>query len=111
MAKSLELPVADDYKPSTGEINNFVYLIMKYTIGWSMRQADLAVCCMMAGGHEMIVGNEGLSLLAEHTCEYTWDHLCGEPEEPTADTLFEHMKPILQEWYKVSTVEERAKID
>lgn len=109
--KTLELPVADDYVPSEGELNNIVYLICKYTVGWQMRTADLAVCVLMAGGQEAIVGNAGLTKLVEETCEYVWDHICGEPEEPTADQFFDHIKPALQAWYAESTPEERAKID
>lgn len=106
--KSLELPIPDDYKPSPGELNNFVYLVSKYTVGWIPRQADHAVCLMMAGGADTIVGNEGLTKLCEVTCEYLWDHICGEPENPTAEELFDHIKPALQYWYQNSTVEERA---
>lgn len=106
MPKPLELPVADDYVPSEGELNNFVYLTCKYTVGWGMRAADFAVCKMMAG--DDIKGNEGLSRLLDVTTEYLWDHICGEPEEPTAEALYEHMRPILGEWYANSTVEDRA---
>lgn len=109
---SLDLPVADDYVPSPGELDNFVYLTCKYTVGWPMRKADLAVCLMMAapeGGK--IVGNAGLSRLASVACDYLWDHICGEPEEPTAEKLREHMKPILQDWYMSTTAEERSNTD
>ena len=45
----MNLNIPKDYKPSDGEINNLVYLTLKYTVGWSMRAADLAVMQMMAG--------------------------------------------------------------
>lgn len=109
--KSLELPVAEDYTPSEGELNNFVYLTCKYTVGWGMRMADLAVCLTMAGGADKIKGGEGLTKLCDVTCEYLWDHVCGEPDEISPDKLFDHMKPILQEWYNNSTPEDRAKTD
>ena len=111
MTKTLELPIADDYKPTPGELDNFVYLTSKYTVGWIPRAADHAVCLMMAGGADEIVGNEGLTKLCETTCEYLWDHICGEPEEPTAEALFDHIKPVLQEWYSNSTPEDRAKTE
>jgi len=106
--KSLELPIEDSYVPSAGELNNFVYLVCKYTVNWGMRACDLQVCLMMAGGAEEIKGNAGLTKLCEVTCEYLWDHVCGEPEEPTTDQLFDHIKEGLQAWYKNSTPEERA---
>jgi len=106
--KTLELPLDDEYVPSDGELNNFVYLTCKYAVGWGMRQTDLAVCLMMARINNTIKGNAGLSFLCEVTCDYLWDHICGEPEEPTSDQLFDHIKPCLQEWYAKSTVEERA---
>ena len=108
MEKSLELPVADDYEPSAGELDNFVYLTSKYTVGWIPRSCDHAVCLMMAGGAEAIRGNAGLTKLAETTIEFVWDHVCGEPEEPNTEQLWDHIKPILQEWYNTSTPEERA---
>ena len=101
----LDISLPEGYKPSEGEINNFVYLVCKYTVGWMMRGADLAVCQMMTGP---IVGKQGLEKLLEQTTEYVWDHICGEPEEPTAEQLALHMKPVLEEWYSKSTPEERA---
>lgn len=104
--KTLQLPVPDDYTPSAGELNNFVYLICKYTVGWAMRAADLQVCLMMVGGP--VKGNEGLSKLCDVTCEYLWDHICGEPEDASPEQFFEHVKPLLQEWYQKATPEERS---
>lgn len=103
--QALDLPIDDDYVPSKGELDNFVYLCCKYTAGWNMRQADLAVCLMMAND---IKGSEGLTKLCEVTCEFLWDHICGEPKEPTAEQFFDHMKPILKDWYENSTPERRA---
>lgn len=107
--KDLELTVADDYVPSEGELDNFVYLTCKYTIKWPMRQCDLKVCLLMAGERDgrIIKGNKGLTKLAEVTCEYLWDHVAGEPDEISADQLFDHIKPCLQNWYAKSTPEER----
>lgn len=119
--KSLELPINDDYIPSDGELNNFVYLTCKYTVQWPMRQTDLAVCLELAKSRfgedvqagqtqpvGLIKGVEGLTRLLEVTCEYIWDHIAGEPDEFSPDDLFYHMKPILQEWYANTTIEERG---
>lgn len=103
--KSLGLPVPADYVPSSGELDNLIYLTFKYTIGWSMRQADKAVCLSMAGD---IVGDPGISKLIHETCEYAWDHLSGEPDEFTPEQLVDHIQPILIEWYSNTTPEERA---
>jgi len=114
--KTLQLPVSDDYTPPAGELNNFVYLICTwifvlevcppYTVGWAMRAADLQVCLMMVGGP--VKGNDGLSKLCDVTCEYLWDHIFGEPEDASPEQFFEHVKPLLQEWYQKATPEERA---
>ena len=104
----LGLPIPVDYRPTDGELDNICYLTMKYTIQWPMRQADLAVCILMAGGKEAIVGDAGLSKYVHEICAYLWDHIAGEPDEFTADTLFEHIKPILNQWWAGTTVEERS---
>jgi hypothetical protein len=104
---TLNIDVPDDYQPSDGEIDNIVYLICKYTVSWGMRQADLAVCKMMAE-RRGLTGKEGISNLAMVTCEYVWDHICGEPDDTSPEAFFEHMRPMLEEWYGNSTPEERA---
>ena len=106
--RDLELKLADDYTPNSGELNNLVYLCCKYSTNWPMRQADLQVCLLMAGE---IHGNAGISKLCEVTCEYIWDHICGEPEERSVDDFFNHMKEILQVWYEKTTVETRSCTD
>ena len=105
---SLELPVPDDYAPSAGELNNFVYLACKYTVGWIARSCDHEVLLMMAGGPDGIRGNAGLTTLAQVACGFCWDHIAGEPDEYDPSVLFNHVKPILQDWYKNTTVEDRA---
>ncbi len=106
--RTLELPVADDYVPSEGELDNFVYLCCKYGGNWGMRRTDLAICLLMAGGCESIVGNAGLTRLCEVTCEYLWDHICGEPEEVSPDDIFDHLKPLLKTFYEGTTVADRS---
>lgn len=108
MTRTLELPIPDDYVPTPGELDNFVYLTSKYTVGWIPRSADHAICLQMAGGADKIIGNSGLTKLCEETCEYLLDHICGNPENPTVDELFDYMKPTLQQWYNNSTPEQRA---
>jgi len=102
----LNIELSEDYEPSAGEIDNLVYLTCKYTCGWPMRQADLHICRMMAGD---VHGPAGISRLVEITCEYCWDHVCGEPEDTSTEKFFEHMKPMLEHWYANTTREERSK--
>lgn len=102
---SLGLKLPADYKPSSGELDNICYLVLKYTVGWQMRQADLQVCLLMAGD---IVGDEGISRFVEVTCEYAWDHITGSPTEPTAEQLFDSIAPALRTWYENTTPEQRA---
>ena len=103
----IDAGIADDYEFGTGEINNIVYLCCKYTVGWQMRQSDLAVCQSMAG--EMR-GNAGLERLLQVTCEYLWDHISGEPDEFTAEQLQSHMAPVIETWFKSTTKEQREDI-
>ena len=110
LTKTLNLPIADDYVPSDGELNNIVYVVCKYTVGWNMRACDLSICLLMAGGQEAIIGDGGITKLAE-TCEYCWDHIAGEPDDFDADKLFDHIKPFLLEWYNETTPEDRAKTE
>jgi hypothetical protein len=99
----VELPI--DYRLTEGEIDNIVYLTCKYTVCWSMREVDKTVCKMMAGDG---LGIAYLRKLVRVTCEYVWDHISGEPEEPTQEQLYDHMAPILTEWFKTSTQAERS---
>ena len=39
--------VPADYVPSSGEIDNIVYITLKSTIGWPMRQCDLAMITIL----------------------------------------------------------------
>lgn len=107
MAK-LTIDVPEDYEPSAGELDNFVYLVCKYTAGFQMRNCDLAVCTMMASTGSPIRGSAGLARLLDVTCEYAWDHLAGEPDEISPEDLVEHMVPLLEEWYSKTTAEKRA---
>ena len=66
-SSTFDYGIADDYQFSDGELNNIIYLTCKHTVQWPMRSADLAICLMMAGGKEEIVGNRGLANLVQHT--------------------------------------------
>lgn len=107
----INVNVADDYRFTDGELNNIVYLCHRFTIDWSMRRSDLAVCLMLARAKGEIIGNAGLDRLIRTTCEYVWDHLCGEPEEPTADGFYEHMVPAMERWFENTTQADRDCID
>lgn len=103
----LDIGVPDDYVPSAGELDNIVYLVCKYTAGWSMRSADLAVCLMMVGE---VKGSKGISNLVHVACDYVWDHICGEPSNTSSKKFFEHIKPMLEEWYSKTRPSDRALI-
>lgn len=89
--------LADNYRLTDGEINNVVYLTCRFTVDWSMRGCDLAVCRMLVGGE--IVGDSGVLRLIEETCEYVWDHICGETDEFTPEQLIEHMIPPMVKFF------------
>lgn len=119
----IEITLPSDYRLTDGEIDNIVYLVCKYTVGWPMRQADLAICKYMAGEG---TGVEQIRKLVRVTCEYVWDHICGEPgsgddedEEktreivdenaPTTENFYNYMAPLLMEWFSKTTQEDRSK--
>jgi hypothetical protein len=108
MTDRLKIAVPDDYEPAEGELNNIVYLCCKYGVEWSMRTADFAVCKMMAGSP--VRGAAGISKLVEVTCEYLWDHVCGEPGSFTPESLYEHLRPMLETWYAETDRAEREDV-
>lgn len=104
--KLLKLKGVDSkYVPSEGEIDNLIYLTMRFTIDWTMRAADKAVVLQMAGD---VVGIKGISNLVYVACEYTWDHLAGEPEDATVEDYYDHMGKALAHWYEISDKEKRS---
>lgn len=103
--KLQDLPLASDYKLTDGEIDNIVYVVCKYTVGWQMRKADLQVCRSMLG--DKLRGAEALHKLVQVTCEYVWDHIAGEPDNTSPEALYEHIAPAIAEWWKETTPEQR----
>ena len=101
----MNLDIPGDYKVEEGEANNLVYLTLKYTVGWQMRAADFGVMLLMQNGQ--ITGTQGIQKLVEDTCEYAWDHIAGEPDDTSTEQLIEHITPIIEEWYKGTTPEQR----
>jgi len=106
----LNLPISNNYKCTPTELDNLVYLVMKYSVGWNMRQADLAVVLTMSGGPDDIVGDAGISRLVSVVCDYLWDHICGEPEDLTVEQLYDFAQKFLFQWFEETTQEERSLI-
>lgn len=106
----LDIPVPDDYAPGPGEIDNLIYLTLRYTIDWTMRHADKMLVMVLTGG-EPIVGKGGISQLVWSTCCYAWDHVAGEPANASPARYYDHMSNVLQVWYKCTTKETREKIE
>lgn len=109
----LVLPLADDYAPSPGELDNLVYLTLKYTVGWQMREADRAVIIgiVVERLQGLPQGPTGISIVVAEACEYAYDHLTGEDPEAKPDKLWKHIKPMIEGWYAKTTPESRAKTD
>jgi hypothetical protein len=101
----MNLGIPHDYRLEDGEIDNLVYLTCKYSASWGMRAADLAVCQMLAGSP--LFGESGVSRLVNVTTRYLWDHILGEPGGTYADDMYAHMVPMLEEWYRLASPEER----
>jgi hypothetical protein len=92
--------VPDDYEVTPGEIDNIVYLTCRYTVGWPYRAVDLAIIQLMTPPGR---GTEYINRLVINTCEYLWDHVCGEPDEFSSEDLVRHIIPLLHEWYTSTT--------
>ena len=91
-----DLNLPSNYELSGGEIDNIVYLVCKYTCDFSMRQADLQVCILLTGKGQ---GPEHVEKLVKTSCEYVWDHIMGEPEECSPESLYDHMMPMITTWF------------
>ena len=82
------------------EVNNICYISMKYLCGWQMRQCDLVVVIMLAGEIKSLADLR--TRYVEHLADHIWDHLMGEPDEPSADDLAHGINAIITEFYKLA---------
>lgn len=87
------------HKPTENELNNLCYLSMKYLIGWEMRTADFQVCMMLGGDPQTVTELE--KTFIPSLADYIWDHLMGEPNDPTSDDLIEGIKIIRDMLYSM----------
>lgn len=87
-------PVVDfaKHKPTEGELNNLSYLSMKFIAGWGMRSADFAVVKTM-GGKPATVNDLDKQFIPQ-LAEYIWDHLMGEPDEPSTKDVEAAVKAV-----------------
>lgn len=85
--------------PQHGEANlNRIHHIAEVafnTIGWSGRTADFAVIVMMTVDSHDEHGNLDEPDVIEEVVHYCWDHLLGEPAEPTEEELTDAIKKAL----------------
>lgn len=100
--------IPDDYELSAGEVNNIVYITCRHTCDWTMREADLAVCDMLRD--KTLRGDAAVENLLEVATEYVWDHIMGEPEDPTQKQLADHIRTGLTMWFQDATPAERQDI-
>ncbi len=95
------------YQPSEGEYNNLVYLTLMIAAQHQMRAADLALMQAMCPRRDMF-GPQAIDDLVHVVIEYAWDHVMGEPEDPSEETLWQYVSPMLEVWYKDVQIEDRA---
>jgi hypothetical protein len=91
--------VGDSHIPTSGELNNITYLAMKYLARWGMRQCDLAVVLVMCTPKTM---DELNTTFVETLAEYIWDHLMGEPENPTEEDLQFGIRRLIEVLYTMN---------
>jgi hypothetical protein len=86
------------YKPTDGELNNLCYLSMKYIAGFDMRNVDFTMVKTMGGDPQFVatLTEQFIPQLAT----YIWDHLMGEPEDPTVATIEEAIEVIRDMLYE-----------
>ena len=100
------MPIEHDVELHDNEIDNVLYLTFKYTVEWPMRQVDKAVVLQMTRSQlELEAENpllfQHVSTMLEVACEYVWDHICGEPEEPSTKQLLDHIRPIIDNFFEL----------
>jgi methylglyoxal synthase len=72
---------------------------MKYFAGFTMRNCDFKVIKMMGGDPQVVaeLDDEFIPQLAE----YIWDHVMGEPEDPTVEELVEAIGVVRDMLYEM----------
>lgn len=82
------------------EINNLVYLCLKYIAGFPMRTCDFQLILAMHNSSKGGVGDERDNL-ASALSDYIWDHLLGEPDEPSSEEIKSAVVEIFGEFFKL----------
>jgi hypothetical protein len=98
-----ERQVGDDHKPTVEELNNITYLSMKWLINWPMRDIDFVMIYKLAGEINTLkdIDEKFIPTLAE----YMWDHVLGEPEDPTIDDIAYGITALKDSLYKMGELE------
>lgn len=82
------------------EINNLVYLCLKYIVGFPMRQCDFQVVLMMHNSTKGGVEDQKRNLISVIS-DFIWDHFLGEPDEPSQENIEEAVSGIFEEFFKL----------
>ncbi len=90
--------VPETHVPTANEINNAVYLACRYVAQWPMRQADLGVVLLMSGNSFTSVA-ELQEKLGQALGEYLWDHILGEPEDPSEEDVVYGVRAVIHALY------------
>lgn len=93
---------AVDYQthmPTQNELDNLAYLSMKYIAGWLMRSCDFEVVKLIAGPVDSISAMKEKFVPA--LAEYMWDHLMGEPDDPTQDDVQQTILALTDSLYSM----------
>jgi len=73
------------HKPTEEELNNLCYLSFKHIIAWHMRATDYHIVRMMGGDPQTV--DELKEKFIPELAQYIWDHMMGEPEDPTSEDI------------------------
>tara|TARA_R110000751_G_scaffold93925_2_gene183319 strand:- start:324 stop:818 length:495 start_codon:yes stop_codon:yes gene_type:complete len=89
----------ETHKPTDGELNNLCYLSMRYIANWPMRNVDFNVVKMMSGDPPTV---EALSdQFIPNLVEYVWDHIMGEPADPTVEDITLAVEALRDQIYEM----------
>ena len=95
--------VPSDYQMTDGEMDNIIYLVLKFGCNWQMRECDKQVVLYLFRAlpeGKSRTGAGGIQNLIMEAATYGWDHILGkEPGQPLPLKIARFMLPRIAWWW------------